>query len=144
MLLRFFTIISLLSAAFVITSIGLQTPLGLAIKHAVGSVPYGDKTLHFLLLTGLSFLLNASLKGKQAKIGGMSLLIGSLVLASGITIEEISQAFIPSRNFEILDMLCNYAGIYTGSLLLFFFPTLTTDFDHDDHGNTFPFQKIFR
>lgn len=124
MLLRILTVIAFLLSIYVIASVGLQTPVGNLIKQAVGHVPYGDKTLHFTFLTGLSFLLNASLRGRKAKLGKVKFLQGSLLVALAITLEECSQAFIPSRNFEFLDMVCNYAGVYTGGLLLLAFPSL--------------------
>ena len=131
MFLRAITVCALLFSAFVIASVGFQTPFGMSVKHLIGLVPMGDKTLHFLLLTSLSFLINASLKSRRTGVAGLNVLLGSLLVGTLFTLEEFSQAFIPSRNFEILDMVCNYAGVYTGSLLLFFFPSLTTSNDHD-------------
>ena len=55
---------------------------------------------------------------RRVNILGYGVLLSSLLLAVGITLEECSQLFIASRNFEIMDMVCNYAGIYIGSLLL--------------------------
>ena len=51
------------------------------------------------------------------KFVGQTYLLGSLLVACLITFEECTQAFIPARNFEIMDLVCNYAGIYAGGLL---------------------------
>lgn len=102
---------------FVITNVGFETPLGLFIKDTIASIPYCDKVVHFSMMIVLSFLLYQVLKKRRINILGFNLLFSSLLLAIGISFEEISQAFIPSRNFEIMDMVCNYAGIYMGSLL---------------------------
>lgn len=76
-------------------------------------VPFGDKIAHFLLLGTLSFLINSSLRCRNLTVFGHNILLGSLLIAVVITLEEGSQAFIPHRNFEILDIVCNYAGIFT-------------------------------
>jgi polysaccharide biosynthesis protein VpsQ len=102
---------------FVITNVGFETPLGLFIKNTIASVSYCDKIVHFSMMILLSYLLYHALKQRRVNILGLNLLFSSLLLAIGISVEEFSQAFIPSRNFEIMDMVCNYAGIYMGSLL---------------------------
>ncbi len=102
---------------FVIVMVGCQTPTGLVIKAVIASVPLGDKAIHFSLMATLSLLLYLSLPHRRLNILGYGLLISSLLLAVGITLEEFSQLFIPSRNFEFMDMVCNYAGIYFGSLI---------------------------
>lgn len=116
-------IFKVLSAAFiaifllVISMVGLQTHEGLLIKYCISSIPFGDKAIHFGLMLVLSFLLYHAFGKRQMNILGISVFFSSLLLAVSITLEECSQLFIPSRNFEILDMVCNYAGIYLGSLL---------------------------
>lgn len=102
---------------FVITIVGLETPGGLLVKEIIASIPYCDKVIHFSLMVLLSVLLYYALNQRKVNILGHEVLFSSLLLAIGITFEEFSQAFIPSRNFEIMDMVCNYAGIYLGSLL---------------------------
>ncbi|MBI1226801.1 MAG: hypothetical protein GC192_16315 [Bacteroidetes bacterium] len=102
---------------FVISIVGLQTHLGLEIKYLIASVPFGDKAIHFCLMVMLSFFLFHAVPHRRLNILGHGLLISSLLLAVGITLEEFSQIFIPSRNFEIMDMVCNYAGIYLGTHL---------------------------
>lgn len=142
MFMRLLTACTLLLSGFIIASVGFQTPFGMMVKRTIGHIPLGDKSLHFLMMTVLSFLFNASFRGRQAKIGGMSILLGSLLAGGIITLEEFSQVFIPSRNFEFLDMVCNYAGVFTGSLMIFFFPALTTSYENDRHSKTFSIQTI--
>ena len=116
---------------FVISMVGLETPLGLYIKDLIASVPLGDKAIHFGLMLLLSVLLFHAMKQRRVNILGHGMLFSSLVLALGISLEELSQAFIPSRNFEIMDMVCNYAGIYLGSLLVVLpKPKHLSDADH--------------
>lgn len=79
-------------------------------------------------MASFSFLLSGSFRFRSIHFLGKKLFVGSLILFSFITLEECSQAFIPARNFEMMDMLCNYAGILSGSLLsmglLYYQPSL--------------------
>lgn len=142
MLLRVVTILAFAIFLFTILSIGLKTPGGLFVKHIISSIPLGDKSLHFLLLTLLTFLLNSSLRQRKVNLQGYQLLTGSLLIAAGITLEECSQAFIPTRNFELMDMLCNYAGIYAGGLLPCFLNSKYNTYADDERSKTLSFQAI--
>lgn len=75
-------------------------------------LPLGDKMAHFLLLGGVSFVVNLLLNVKRIKIGDRVVLLGSLIVFILITIEEFSQQFIDRRNFDLLDLLANYLGIF--------------------------------
>ena len=97
-----------------------QTPIGRFINLVVANIPYGDKTMHFLLMAVFTFLLNGALNNKQLRWAGQQWPAGSLIVALLITLEECSQVFIPSRNFEMMDLVCKHAGIYAGRLLLLF------------------------
>ena len=112
----------------------------------MGHIPYGDKTIHFLLMAIFSFLLNGTLKNHQLQMGRLQWLLGSLIVTVFITLEECSQALIPARNFEIMDLVCNYAGIYAGGVLFtLFLPHLshkTTGISHE-RITTISIQAIF-
>lgn len=66
-----------------------------------------DKLGHFVLIGGLAGLLEYSLRGRLWR----GLPLGSLLVAVGCTVEELTQAFIPSRSFDLLDLAANFAGI---------------------------------
>lgn len=102
---------------FAITNVGLETELGLEIKYLIASVPLADKAIHFSMTVTLSLLLYFASSQRRVNLFGQSVLFNCFVLGFIFTLEEFSQAFIPSRNFEIMDMVCNYAGIYLGSQL---------------------------
>lgn len=89
----------------------------LMIFNTLEGIPFSDKVIHFLLLGGLSLLTNLSLSTKKISIGQFTFLVGSLFIAVGITLEECSQLLIAHRHFEIMDLLCNYAGILVGGYL---------------------------
>jgi polysaccharide biosynthesis protein VpsQ len=115
MVVKILTATAIAFFLFIISMVGCQTHLGLAIKDVISSIPFGDKLVHLGMMVVLSYLLFYAMKRRQVNILGRNLLLSSLILAIGITVEEFSQLFIPARNFEILDLICNYAGIYLGS-----------------------------
>ncbi len=122
MLFRILTALFFSLGALTIFSLGARNPAGIFISSFIGGIPFGDKSLHFTLLAAFSFLLNGSLGNRRINISGKKILLGSLLAAAVMTLEECSQAFIPSRNFDVRDMLCNYAGIFAGSVLCILIP----------------------
>ncbi|MEM8524019.1 MAG: VanZ family protein [Bacteroidota bacterium] len=83
----------------------------------LGKIPYGDKIMHFLLIGGFAFFMNLVLKNRKVSLGSWVVLLGSTAVFTLMTIEEFSQLFVATRNFELLDLACNYAGIFViGSL----------------------------
>ncbi len=81
------------------------------IVNWVGSLPFGDKIGHMVFMGTLAFLLDYALDGRMVKIGGLKVLLGCSIVAIGITIEEISQIWIPWRTFDLVDLSANYLGI---------------------------------
>jgi polysaccharide biosynthesis protein VpsQ len=79
----------------------------------VGSLPFGDKFGHFILIGTLTFLLNYALEGRMVKIGRQKILLGCSIIAVAISLEEFSQIWIPSRTFDLVDLAANYFGIGT-------------------------------
>ena len=77
----------------------------------IRSVPGGDKSGHFLLMGGFTFLLNLSLSCRVVRIAGKPFLIGSIVALTLIFVEELSQRFIPYRTFDLLDLAADYLGV---------------------------------
>lgn len=83
-------------------------------------MPSGDKLGHFLLMGLLSFLLNVSFDCRTVRLFGRPLLLGGLVACAAVTLEEFSQIFVRYRTFDPLDLLFDYAGIWTfGRLALY-------------------------
>jgi len=74
-------------------------------------MPGADKLAHFVLLGGMSLLLNLSLGGARVPIFGRGVLLGSLLLLILVTVEELSQLWISTRTFSLTDLACNYLGI---------------------------------
>lgn len=81
-------------------------------------LPYGDKIGHFVMLGTLATLAGLSLKGATWRLGRWRVLWGSTIVAALITLEEFSQAFIPHRTFDLVDLSANYAGIFCAGFLV--------------------------
>lgn len=84
--------------------------------YVVGSIPYGDKIAHALLFGVMAYLFNYGLKHKSFKIKKLTVPVGSTIVLLFATIEEISQYFIPSRTFDIFDLLADIVGVILFSM----------------------------
>jgi polysaccharide biosynthesis protein VpsQ len=82
------------------------------------ATPFMDKIGHFGLLAGLAFALNWALGARRFRLGPLSPLLGSAIVAVVITIEEISQLWIPKRQFDLTDLTANYVGILFAGWLI--------------------------
>ena len=88
----------------------------------VGHIPYGDKIAHALLYGVMAFLLNYGLNfrrvGIPAYLGGLENppYMGSIIVLTFATIEECSQYYIPSRTFDMGDLLADFIGVVLFSL----------------------------
>ena len=74
--------------------------------------PHGDKIGHLLLIGTFTFLVQQILIIKQSfDIQKKRASRAAFIITILITIEEISQYFIKTRNFSIIDLLFSYLGI---------------------------------
>lgn len=98
--------------AFVLVGIILLAEVDLAGKlfGALYLFPYGDALVHVLLFGLLSFLINLGFPLRRTS--RLRVLVSCLVLAGLVTLEEISQVFLPTRTFSLLDLGANYLGIF--------------------------------
>ena len=77
----------------------------------VGSIPYGDKIGHFVLMGILAFLVNLLLRLKTFGVGKVRYLAGSIIVLAVVAAEEISQLFISGRTFDFTDLIADFLGI---------------------------------
>ncbi len=109
--------------AFLILTLGFILVLGLIITWAnrgtmpraialLYHFPAGDKVGHLLLIGILATLVNLSLAARRVSIGGQRLLLGSLVVAVAITLEEASQLLFSQRTFSLADLAMGYLGVF--------------------------------
>ncbi len=73
--------------------------------------PGGDKAGHIFLIGTLTFLLNHALAGRTVAVGKCRVQLGGIIIAAVMTVEEVSQIWIPSRTFDLLDLAANYTGV---------------------------------
>ena len=69
----------------------------------IGHIPYGDKLAHALLYGIMALLLSKALP-KHPYLGAVIVLIFALL-------EECSQYYIPSRTFDLGDLVADFVGI---------------------------------
>ena len=99
--------ILLLAAIVIGADLGVLNP----VSGWLHSVPYGDKTCHFVFVGLMSFFVSASLSmNLQRKRKRTTVLATILVLVVLTSLEEFSQSMLAHRRFSELDMLANIAG----------------------------------
>ena len=79
----------------------------------VGKIPYGDKIGHIVLYGIMAFLLNYGFRGRK----WFKIQIGSLIVLLFSVLEEISQAYFPSRSFDWADIMASVVGIVLFTVL---------------------------
>ncbi len=83
------------------------------------ATPYGDKIGHFILFGCFTLLLNFAFKFKALKISSNTIMAGTASVILFALGEEISQAFIPSREFDLKDLASDAVGISLFNYLSF-------------------------
>lgn len=74
-------------------------------------VRHGDKYVHFLVYGALAFLLHIALGGRSWRVWRIAIPVAAvLVLGFGLA-EEITQLALPRRQFSVMDLASNLAGV---------------------------------
>lgn len=100
-----FAFFALILTVFIAATMGWTSAL-------LAKVPYGDKLMHFFLIGGFAFFMNLLLRNRKISVGKWAILLGSTLVFALMTVEEFSQLFVSTRTFELVDLACNYAGIF--------------------------------
>lgn len=79
----------------------------------VGAIPYGDKIAHAILYGAMAMFLNYGLSYRKVK--GMQL--GAIIVLTFAILEEFTQMYIPSRTFDLYDILADIVGVTLFSLI---------------------------
>jgi polysaccharide biosynthesis protein VpsQ len=77
----------------------------------VNATPYGDKVGHFFLFGILTLFANIATIFKTYKITNFKIYLGTTLVIAFVILEELSQAFISTRTFEITDLISDFSGI---------------------------------
>ncbi|WP_168926907.1 VanZ family protein [Shewanella donghaensis] len=80
-------------------------------------VPYGDKFGHFGLFGTLTMFAIIISRFSYFRVGRLKIYYGALVISVFVICEEVSQAFIPSRTFDLVDLVAGGIGIALFTLL---------------------------
>ena len=82
------------------------------------SFRYGDKAGHFGMLAMLTLLIDLALFQVSPRKGPFALVLAAgLAIAALISLEEMSQLWIPRRNPDVFDLLASHAGIMAASFV---------------------------
>ncbi len=77
----------------------------------------GDKIGHFFLYGLLAFCLNVSWRLRTLRWHKFNLYWGTLGVSVFVVLEELSQAYIPSRTVDARDLYADAAGIFCFTVL---------------------------
>lgn len=77
-------------------------------------IPYGDKLGHLVLIGTLSLLCNLAFPSRRYAWLPRFITLTTLVLLVLLSLEELAQAFIPTRTCELFDWLADLAGLALG------------------------------
>jgi VanZ family protein len=111
-------VLTVLFAIFIIIVIVLADMGRLGFLGALYDFPYGDKVGHFTLFGILGFLVILTiLRSRRFADPKRVAIYWTLLLALLITVEEVSQMYIASRTFDLLDLSFSYAGTVMGACL---------------------------
>ncbi|MEP2777082.1 MAG: VanZ family protein [Luteolibacter sp.] len=80
----------------------------------IHDIPYGDKFGHVGLMGTLCFLCNLAFPCQSFKIPTDLVTPATLAVFILVSLEELSQAFIPNRSCDWLDWLADIIGIFLG------------------------------
>ncbi|MCP4339136.1 MAG: trypsin [Desulfobulbaceae bacterium] len=83
----------------------------------VRAIPYGDKLGHLFLFGFLTLGLNVALKYKMFNLKQRGIYCGSTIVGIVVLLEELSQYFLPSRTFDVIDLGADVAGILVFSVI---------------------------
>lgn len=86
----------------------------------VGALPYGDKLGHFCLFGALTLAVVAATKFRSFSLGRMHIYYGVVVVALFVFAEEVSQVFIVTRTFDLIDLAADVVGIVMAASVAYF------------------------
>jgi len=79
-------------------------------------IPYGDKVGHVGLIGTLSLLCNLAIPPRKYTFLPSFITLTTLVLFILLSLEELAQAFIPTRTCDVFDWLADLAGLALGQI----------------------------
>lgn len=108
--------LALICYGLMFIGIVISADRGVSFWKFLNEWPMGDKIGHLGLVGTFSLLFNLALKGRCAPRPFSRFMLGTLLVATIMTTEELSQAFFPSRTLDLLDGLANLTGAALGGM----------------------------
>ena len=108
-----FGLILLITAMIIITNVGY----GDKFWPYMVNTPYADKVGHVGIFGTLSYFCNLAFSNRLSKRRFKIFTTTTFIILVVVTLEEISQAFIPSRTCDILDWTADLIGLALGQWL---------------------------
>lgn len=88
------------------------------VLHLVAQVPYGDKLAHFVLMGLFAFAISLALGRRESgRSPERAARLGGLGVFAVVFVEELSQRFVATRTFDLLDLGADAFGIALGAHL---------------------------
>lgn len=84
--------------------------------------PNGDKWGHFALFGTLNFVVVLATRYRSLSLGKFRIYQGTLGVLIFVISEEISQVFIATRTFDLVDLSADFLGISLSALAAFAIP----------------------
>ena len=82
----------------------------------IDQIPLGDKIGHLGLVSTLSFLCNLAFTSWKSGRPSCRFTRTTWILLLILTLEELSQAFIPHRHLDVFDWTADVAGLAIGQM----------------------------
>ena len=101
-------------AVLLVADLGLMPNISALLQGYSGL----DKVGHFILVGILAWLFNSAFRLGQLNLRGLRIFIGTIVVVTAVTFEEVAQLWIYTRRFELIDLLAGYLGIATAEIVL--------------------------
>lgn len=84
---------------------------------ALYAFPNGDKVGHFALMGALALGANILMPNRRVALFSKQILLGTLLVFIGVTVEECSQLIFQTRTFSLLDLGFSYLGIAAADMV---------------------------
>ncbi len=85
------------------------------------SFPFLDKVVHFILFFIQSIFITNTIYEYRNRNNRILLIVSIIFLLLLGVIIEIQQIYLPYRTFEIMDLISNFVGVFSGSFFIIYF-----------------------
>ncbi len=85
------------------------------------SFPFLDKVVHFILFFIQSIFITNTIYEYRNRNNRILLIVSIISLLLLGVIIEIQQIYLPYRRFEIMDLISNFVGVFSGSFFIIYF-----------------------